>query len=81
MTFARLMRALPSGTALLAAVYAGGAVPGAHEQPPSRAANTWLIFIDDLHIDFRDTGRLRTLVVRALQSSPWMRGVCEARTA
>jgi hypothetical protein len=62
MKIARLMRVLTSGTALLALVFASGAVPGAHEQPPPGAANAWLIFIDDLHVDFRNTGRLRALI-------------------
>lgn len=31
---------------------------------------TWLIFVDDLHLDFRNTGRLRTLVRTILQDLP-----------
>jgi len=33
-------------------------------------AVTWLIFVDDLHLDFRNTGRLRTLVRTIVKELP-----------
>jgi hypothetical protein len=62
MTIARLLRAHSLGIALLAVVAAGSAMPAATEPPPSRSAIAWLIFVDDLHVDFRNTGRLRSLI-------------------
>jgi hypothetical protein len=37
----------------------------AHAQTPdvaARARVTWLIFVDDLHLDFRNTGRIRGML-------------------
>lgn len=33
-------------------------------------AVTWLVFVDDLHLDFRNTGRLRAVVLAALKQLP-----------
>jgi hypothetical protein len=54
-----MTRALRSsvGVILLAATALGGR-GNAATQPP---AVTWLVFVDDLHLDFRNTGRLRNL--------------------
>jgi hypothetical protein len=35
--------------------------PASQAQPVDAAANLWLIFIDDLHLDFRATGHLKDL--------------------
>jgi len=35
--------------------------PASHAQPVDPAANVWLIFIDDLHLDFTATGHLKDL--------------------
>jgi hypothetical protein len=31
---------------------------------------TWLVFVDDLHLDFRNTGRMRAVVLAALKQLP-----------
>lgn len=54
------MRGRIPGIALSAIVIAAIAIPVAQAQPPSSTA--WLIFIDDLHADFRSTPSLRSLV-------------------
>ncbi len=57
---------LAAGVILLAVtVLAGRGV--AIVQP----AVTWLIFFDDLHLDFRNTGRLRTLVRTIVKELPF----------
>lgn len=50
---------------MLAAVLAEAGTAAA--QPP---AVTWLVFFDDLHLDFRNTGRLRDLVRTTLKQLP-----------
>jgi hypothetical protein len=39
-----------------------GAEPAAGAQPSDRGTTHWLVFVDDLHVNFVDTGRLRTLL-------------------
>lgn len=54
----------PFGIALLF-IAACGTAASPQSSPPSAAARTpvtWLIFIDDLHLDFRNTGRLRDML-------------------
>lgn len=40
------------------------------EIAPVQPAVSWLIFVDDLHLDFRNTGRLRTMVRTILNELP-----------
>jgi len=35
--------------------------PASQAQPVDPAANVWLIFVDDLHLDFTATGHLKDL--------------------
>jgi len=51
-----VQRALMAVALAAATLMAGGL--GAHVQPSAR----WLIIVDDLHVDFRNTGQLRTLL-------------------
>jgi hypothetical protein len=60
------MRAGLSAAALLLAL-ASHVTPAAAERPPSSAVS-WLFLIDDLHIDFRTTGIVRT----------WLRSLVKA---
>jgi VWFA-related protein len=46
---------------MLGILTAVGSLAPAHGRPPA-APVTWLIFVDDLHIDFRDTGYLRKML-------------------
>ena len=45
-----------------AVLVALGTVAPTHGRPVPAAPITWLVFVDDVHIDFRDTGYLRTLL-------------------
>lgn len=50
--------------ALLALASLSSTSMAARQQSPSTAADpvAWLVFVDDLHLDFRNTGRIRQLV-------------------
>jgi hypothetical protein len=50
--------------ALLALASTSSALMAARPESPSAAAEpiAWVVFVDDLHIDFRNTGRIRQLV-------------------
>jgi hypothetical protein len=54
-----MLRAL---TVLCLAVGAGACAARATPQSLTTEGNAWLLFIDDLHLDFRNTGRLRDLL-------------------
>jgi hypothetical protein len=60
------MRHVPTRLLHVAAVgvLALGFLEGTAAQSPQPAA--WLIFVDDLHLDFRNTGRLRDLIRRVV---------------
>ncbi len=66
----RFPRGLATALALAAIAVMSGGRPGARAaQPEGGDAVRWLVLIDDLHLDFRTTGRLRsavTAVVRPL---------------
>ena len=53
MDVARPLRALTLGMALLAVPTAGSAMLASQEQLPPESGKVWLVFPDDLHIDFR----------------------------
>jgi hypothetical protein len=61
-------RQVLGGIAVMLVVYAtvARAIPNAPTSPPAQpvdsAANVWLIFIDDLHLDFTATGHLKELL-------------------
>src|SRR6266542_1117692 len=53
-----------AGALVCAVIACGAASAGTHRQPPARPspAIVWLVLVDDLHIDFRNTGRLHALL-------------------
>ena len=55
-------RVFTLGMALLAVCTAGSVIHAAQQNPKPGPGRVWLIFLDDLHVDFRSTGRLRTLI-------------------
>jgi hypothetical protein len=59
----RLQRSLQLLAVAAIATSANGA---AAKQPPV----TWLVFVDDLHLDFRNTGRIRDVVRTVLRQLP-----------
>lgn len=61
----RLQRSLQL---LAVAAIATGANGAAAKQPAPTVA--WLVFVDDLHLDFRNTGRIRDLVRTVLKQLP-----------
>lgn len=59
----RLPRGLATALAIAAFAVMAGGKPGAQAaQPVGSDAVRWLVLIDDLHLDFRTTGRLRSAV-------------------
>lgn len=59
-------------TAFLASLFAFAVVAGSSAQAPQEEPRTFLLLVDDLHVDFRATPRLRELASRLLR--PLMSG-------
>lgn len=53
---------LAIGFACFTIAACGAAVSSSTSTTPARRGVTWLIFVDDLHLDFRNTGRLRDML-------------------
>lgn len=64
-----MTRRLQRSLQLLAVAAIATTANGAAAKQPAPAV-TWLVFVDDLHLDFRNTGRIRDLVRTVLKRLP-----------